>query len=134
MRGKGVEILRCRPNPESPPAIFVSPLAQTGGCAREGDAANRLRAALRVWPHDALWPRLRPRATRLALLPARPPTPATRRCDGPGGHPLRPVPRGAPEGIAPIYTRAFSTGGGVAALSKELREVCLGLAALRRKS
>lgn len=122
-------------NPESPPAIFISPLAQTGGCAREGDAANRLRAALRVWPHDALWPRQRPRATRLALLPARPPTPATRRCGGPGGHPraacggraLRhsayparvsfprgrcgasppPEPRGAPDGIAPIYTRAF---------------------------
>ena len=87
MRGKGVEILRCRPNPESPPAIFISPLAQTGGCAREGDAANRLRAALRVWPHDALWPRLRPRATRPAL--------AYR-------HALRRPPRGAAVALAGI--------------------------------
>lgn len=87
MRGKGVEILRCRPNPESPPAIFISPLAQTGGCAREGDAANRLRAALRVWPHGALWPRQRPRATRLAL--------AYR-------HALRRPPRGAATALAGI--------------------------------
>lgn len=63
MRGKGVEILRCRPNPESPPAIFVSPLREGGG---GGGTRDRPRAARHMRPHGALWPRMRPRATRLA--------------------------------------------------------------------